>query len=128
MESDRIPFIVGDNPVHLPWRFLRGRRHRWLIGGAGGLFTPQTPTSRLFGLKLSVFDFSTEGKCKIRQRELFCSTAGNKLLFHILIPLANVQKAFLVFFFFFSTRHICHYWGFSYRFIYICIFVPCDLF
>lgn len=97
MESDRIPFIVGDNPVHLLWRFLKGRRHQWLIGRAGGLFMPQTPTSQLFGLKLSVFDFSTEGKCKIRRRELFCSTAGNKLLFHILIPLANVQKAFVFF-------------------------------
>lgn len=126
MESDRIPFIVGDDPVHLLWRFLKGRRHRWPIGRAGALFMPPTPTSRLFGLKLSVFDFSTEGKCKIRRRELFCSTAGNKLLFHILIPLANVQKAFFSFLFF-STRHICHR-GFSYRFIYICIFVPCDLF
>jgi len=49
-------------------------------------------------------------------------TQGHRLFFQHQFPQRNVQRTV------FSKRHILHYWGFSYHFIYICIFVPCDLF
>lgn len=47
---------------------------------------------------------------------------GTQALFQHQFPQLNVQRTV------FSKRHILHYRGFSYHFIYICIFVPCDLF
>lgn len=94
-----------------------------------GLFMPRILTSQTF------FFWAEPGcvlisaqKVNVKNKAEETSSAPQQVtnsVFHIQIP--QNKKCTKIFFFFLFKRHICH-WGFSYRFIYICIFVPFDLF
>lgn len=61
MERDRIPFILGVNPLHLLWRFLKHLLGPWAREARGRPLGPLT--LHLFGLKLGVFDLGTVDVC-----------------------------------------------------------------
>lgn len=132
--SLRFGCLPSAPPVEVLKKHLLRPRVGW--GGQGvrrQLFSccrPHLPSSRSETGWL--FDFSTENIC-IQQSIKWCwqgafffragrETQGRRFFFQHRFPQLNVQRT--VFF----KRHILHYWGFSYHFIYICIFVPCDLF